>query len=115
MARKSPRKRPRKSEPEGPPLPPAAESVVLIAWEDAASGAGVIEDAATWSLPIQYSLGMLRHRDEGKVILAGSYCPDPACPDFGEPTGIPVSVLRRAWVPTGWREVDLDNLPMEET
>ena len=98
-----------------PPLPPAASSVVLIAWEDAASGAGPIDDAAAWALPMQYSLGMLRHADASKVILAGSYCSDPGCSDFGEPTGIPSSLMRRAWVPTGWKEVPVSDLPKEQS
>lgn len=106
-----PRKpKPKIKAPQGPPLPGVAKSVVLIAWEDAASGAGVLEDAATWALPIQYSLGFVRHAGTDKVVLAGSYCSDPGCSDFGEPTGIPASLPRRAWVPTGWREVPLDEI-----
>lgn len=95
---------------EGPPLPAVSANVVLIAWEDAASGAGVLEDAATWALPIQYSLGFLRYAGAKKIILAGSYCSDSGCSDFGEPTGIPASLPRRAWVPTGWKEVQLDEV-----
>ena len=108
------KKRKPKVEPvDRPPLPPAASSVALIAWEDAASGAGTIEDAAAWTLPMQYTLGFVRLVTAEKIILAGSYCSDPGCPDFGEPTGIPASLPRRAWVPTGWKEVALDDLGAE--
>lgn len=97
--------------PTGPPLPEAADSIVLVAWEDATSGGGDIRDAAAMSLPIQYSVGMVRHAGVDKLVLAGSHCSDPDCAAFGEPTAMPASLVRRVWVSTGWKEADLGELP----